>query len=224
MKGHPTTFWAKLRRDPAAENAEWHSVEHHCGDVAACFEMLLNQPVIAVRLARLAGLSKLDAIQRSRLCVFAALHDLGKCNSGFQRRRDLPRGDPRTAGHTAEVCALLDVQNEDSDRLGAALGVERLISWFESDDAFYELFLATLSHHGRPLAVSPARAGIDPLERCPHLCTPWASAYGIKRRRSARNFRMKMYSPSAARTSALRDAPSAFVRRSSSFLSGLPAE
>lgn len=97
MRGTPTSFWAELRRDQATGTVEWHSVEHHCADVAACFEMLLNQPIIASRLARLAGLEELDAVQRARLCALAALHDLGKCNSGFQRRRDLPRTDPPDA-------------------------------------------------------------------------------------------------------------------------------
>ena len=91
--------WAKAdHQDPT----RIHLLEHHLADVGACFEALLAQPIIRRRLARTAGLDDLDAATAARLAVFAALHDIGKVNVGFQARiwraADLA-GKAETAAH-----------------------------------------------------------------------------------------------------------------------------
>lgn len=61
-----------------------HLLEHHLADVGACFEALLAQPRIRERLASSGGLDAVDETTASRLAPFAALHDIGKANMGFQ--------------------------------------------------------------------------------------------------------------------------------------------
>ena len=104
-------FWAKA--EPRQGHPKRiHLLEHHLADVGVCFKVLLAQPTIRQRLARSGGLEDLHETIAARLCVFAALHDIGKVNVGFQtriwREADLPTGKrkPRWAGHTLDgsVC------------------------------------------------------------------------------------------------------------------------
>lgn len=103
MRGVPTTFWGKLRQlgDIPAE-WEWHPLLDHCADVAAVTNTLLQLPVWQQRLAKLAG-RELDPTDRARLCVLAALHDVGKLNLGFQAKGRPDLG--ATAGHVEEAVA-----------------------------------------------------------------------------------------------------------------------
>ena len=88
--------WAKF------DQGRIHLLEHHLADVGACFEALLAQPTIRQRLARSGGMEDLDESTVARLSVFAALHDIGKANVGFQARvwqdADLPEGRRRPGG------------------------------------------------------------------------------------------------------------------------------
>ena len=77
-------FWAKAQPYRQKGPERIHLLGHHLADVGACFEALLAQPTIRQRLARTAGRNTLDAATAARLCVFAALHDIGKVNTGFQ--------------------------------------------------------------------------------------------------------------------------------------------
>ena len=77
-------------------------------DVGACLEALLAQPTICRRLARSGGLDDLAPSTIARLCVLAALHDVGKVNVGFQAQiwqpEELPRGEKiRSTGHYDHV-------------------------------------------------------------------------------------------------------------------------
>ena len=74
-------FWGKSDRS-APERV--HLLEHHLADVGACLEALVKQPTIRRGLAHAAGCDDLDDVTAARLCVFAALHDIGKVNIGFQ--------------------------------------------------------------------------------------------------------------------------------------------
>ena len=109
-KTYTRRFWGKSGRD-ASECI--HLLEHHLADVGACFEGLLRQPLIRQRLAHTAGWDDVDDVTAARLCVFAALHDIGKVNIGFQtqiwRREDHYNGlrPPGRAGHTVDRFRLL---------------------------------------------------------------------------------------------------------------------
>lgn len=61
----------------------WHALTCHSMDVAAVFEALTGQPVIARRLADAAGRG-LTGTDRARLAALVFLHDLGKLHPGFQ--------------------------------------------------------------------------------------------------------------------------------------------
>ena len=147
--------WAKSdRQDPR----HIHLLEHHLADVGACFEALLSQPTIRGRLARSGGWDSLDEATSARLAVFAALHDIGKANVGFQtriwREEDLGgRRKPRWAGHTSDLAPVLTGEDRATvDWFFAALGWDDLLTWDDRDgETVCAMLVATLSHHGRPL-------------------------------------------------------------------------
>ncbi|MDE2993989.1 MAG: CRISPR-associated helicase Cas3' [Chloroflexota bacterium] len=151
-------FWAKADRQ-APDRI--HLLEHHLADVGACFEALLDQPTIRRRLARTACLDQLDDATAARLAVFAALHDIGKVNVGFQariwRKTDIPMGQliPCRTGHTADLVPVLDPygDTETAAWFFPALGwVDDVLEWDDKGGVTAcALFVAALSHHGEPL-------------------------------------------------------------------------
>ena len=143
MKGQPATYWAKLTiRDGAV--ARWHPLLDHSADVCACTVVLLEQDVIRHRLARLGGIEELTGAQCARLGCFAALHDVGKYNTGFQNRAWSHR-QPQ-AGHVKEVLGLFG-GGRNGRRLAEALGFEELSSWGSGETAG-RCLIAAFSHHG----------------------------------------------------------------------------
>ena len=151
-QSHAKRFWGKAdRKDPDRV----HLLEHHLADVGACFEALLAQPTIRRRLARTAGLDDIDDVTAARLCVFAALHDIGKASVGFQTR-------VRGASHTLDMVPV--VTGEDYETAGAFF--DALGWWWDATETWDDrggetvcgLMVATLSHHGRPLQLEGGRA------------------------------------------------------------------
>lgn len=140
-------------------------------DVGACFEALLAQPTIRHRLAVSGGLDDLDAATMARLCVFAALHDIGKVNVGFQTRiwqpTDTPAGQkmPRRAGHIADLTPVLNGKDEKtSGWFLEALGCwDEMLTWDATDGhTACGFFVASLSHHGRPLQLDDPQYDKNP--------------------------------------------------------------
>ncbi len=132
-------FWAKTVRNEAGSITAWHALRDHSADVAACAEALLAQPTWRRRLSAIAGAGNLSAITCSRLAVFAALHDLGKFNIGFQAKVRIDLGT-LPAGHVKEGRAALE-----------ALPLTELArcDWGE---ASLGLLASAICHHGRPYA------------------------------------------------------------------------
>ena len=95
---HTRRFWAKARPYGQPSPEKVHLLEHHAADVGACFEALLAQPTIRRRLARSGGLATLDDETAARLALFAAMHDVGKVNVGFQTRVWAAADHPTGAG------------------------------------------------------------------------------------------------------------------------------
>ena len=62
----------------------FHRLEHHCADVAACFEALLLDPVLRARFKQASGADGFSVTTTDRLTVLVFLHDFGKLNTGFQ--------------------------------------------------------------------------------------------------------------------------------------------
>lgn len=184
MKGVPTGFWGKLEVEGDAVLG-WHPLAHHCADVAACAEALLRQTLLRRRLARLAGRDELDPVTMARLCVIAALHDLGKFNQHFQNK-GRPGAMPR-AGHVRELIPLFDPgRSRHAERFFKALSVIPLSAWGDNEVGWH-LLLAAVAHHGRPATLSPPElnddrtrwetvAGLDPIEGMATLaaaCLRW---------------------------------------------------
>jgi len=131
-------FWGKLSDDRKSSL----SLADHCIDVASVFRALCDLPAIQ----RSLGLGS-DAIVFERLAVFALLHDLGKCNAGFQVRRNPDAAN--TAGHVIETAALL-YDYDLSAKANDALGLGDISSWYDSQDGCSRMLLATIFHHGKP--------------------------------------------------------------------------
>ena len=152
--------WAKSDRE---NPGRIHLLEHHLADVGACFEALMRQPTIRQRLASTGGLDDLGESLIARLSVFAALHDIGKVNMGFQTRiwnpDSLPGGQQphefRCVGHTLELTPVLTRKDETT----AAWFFDALEWWYDATESWDDrggetvcaMLVATLSHHGRPL-------------------------------------------------------------------------
>ena len=144
----------------------YHRLEHHCADVAACFEVLLREPVVRARFARAAGEGGLCGVMEGRLAVIVFLHDFAKLNAGFQFKvRDpleLPPGRPPKMGHIGEAFFCVE-QAEICEALGFPQMVD---AW---GPGLEPLLLGALSHHGRPPR-KPSRTGSGP----PEIWKPFA--------------------------------------------------
>lgn len=147
----PPRLWGKLIKDDDGNVVSWLPLVDHCTDVACVFEALCQQDSIARALAHAAG-RPLNRIDIERLAVFAFIHDLGKCNHGFQAKA-LP--NPRNpAGHVREIVVLLH-EPELAARFMQAIDFERVTTWFEQPDTAYHMLVASISHHGKPFSAQP---------------------------------------------------------------------
>ena len=141
----------------------FHRLEHHCADVAACFEALLLDPVLRARFKQASGADGFSGTTVARLTVLAFLHDFGKLNTGFQFKvfdRNKFPGAPLKSGHIGEALLAPD---EICERLGL------FDIWRAWGNAVDPLLLAALSHHGRP-ARRPTHSGSGP----PEIWKPFA--------------------------------------------------
>ena len=135
--------------------------------MAAVTRALLEIPTIAARLAALLGTPSLSDADMQRLVAIAALHDLGKANAGFQRRR---------AGHVQPLVSLFSGRD---NRLLTTLvnqgGLAAIEHLFYADKG-HQPWRAALAHHGclpPPDAVLTelwsASGGYDPIAACKAL-------------------------------------------------------
>jgi CRISPR-associated endonuclease/helicase Cas3 len=153
------TFWGKL--NPSDQGPASHPLVDHCTDVAQVFRQLASSGAFGARL--FAHLPAPDPICVDRLAVVAFLHDLGKCNSGFQAKAD--PAARRTAGHVLEAISLLrepEIQVLWPAAFSELLG--EMAGWFVGSEAcLMALLLAAISHHGRPIRPQDAETDRNPV-------------------------------------------------------------
>ena len=88
------------------------------------------------------------------MCVFAALHDIGKTNLQFQAKANpaLRRGP--TASHTKDMMQLLngkDIENQERFMEAIPWLKDAMSQWDQNDgNTVCGLIIAMLSHHGKP--------------------------------------------------------------------------
>ncbi len=144
-------FWGKL--NPAGPVSL--SLNAHCLDVAMTFREMAELPGFR-RTLEAAAKRELDYHDMDRLAVLAMIHDIGKANLGFQMKVFDP-GAPR-AGHTREIEAVFR-DDRLLERFAQALDVDTLLSWADSQETMESFFMASWSHHGRPLRFDGAMTG-----------------------------------------------------------------
>ena len=160
MLGQPTGFWGKLERDADGAVRSWHPLADHCLDVACVTEALLTTSVLGARMAHLAGRDSLGPSDVARLAVLAALHDIGKFNHGFQAKAE-PGAGARAGGHVGPGAAQLWAIDPMSPVWGIdALGP--LLAWADDAHVVRHLLLASVGHHGRPVAIGAAQGDWRP--------------------------------------------------------------
>ena len=153
----PFQLWGKLRRMDGVTVAS-HPLLDHLVDVACCFAALADCPGVRRAMDKTAGrhLSRLDI---DRLTVLALLHDIGKASAGFQVKfwaGNAPPNWPLPGGHGSEALQLLyaDAANQGAPyRARQGLPLMEIGAWGE---AALTLLVASISHHGRPLAAASA--------------------------------------------------------------------
>ena len=165
LPAYTSHHWAKSDR---AEPGRIHLLEHHLADVGACFEALLEQPTILRRLTASAGVERLHESTKARLCVFAALHDIGKVNVGFQTQiwqssdiHDVSKKKPGWAGHTSGIVPVLRSIDADTSEwfLNHIGWHEHIVNWdADGGNTAAALFTAAMSHHGEPLNLHDSKA------------------------------------------------------------------
>lgn len=154
------TAWGKLTRNHSGGLVSTHPLIDHQTDVAACFLALAECTSIRRSLEKTAGRS-LDETDLQRLAVLVFLHDVGKANAGFQSRRwqspELPPGNWPTNpyGHGPEGWELISGRVPNAECYADGLPIAEIVTWGEA--AVCELLQASISHHGRPLGVSPGK-------------------------------------------------------------------
>ena len=150
-----TPAWGKWQGE-----GRFHRLEHHCADVAACFEAILEDPVPRRRFTVAAGQDPLHPTTLARLTVLAFLHDFAKINTGFQFKvrdsNDYPNRPPPRMSHVKEAFLCLG-----REEICHALGFYEIVNWGEEGAG--ALLIASLSHHGRP-ARGPDHPGRGPKE------------------------------------------------------------
>jgi CRISPR-associated helicase Cas3/CRISPR-associated endonuclease Cas3-HD len=155
MFGKPTNFWGKITKDQTDSVIAWHPLLDHCADVAACTQALLNQAIIRKRIAACGGMEDFNETQQARLCVLAALHDVGKFNIGFQNKA---LANPSFVdGHVSQTVWLFGSESQIRTEFLKALRLFEIMHW-ASEDALPRLLLAAICHHGRPISCQGGNA------------------------------------------------------------------
>jgi CRISPR-associated endonuclease/helicase Cas3 len=142
----PPFVWGKRGHDKTALVVPTQSLADHCADVAAAFSALLSSKGIATRVSHLLAGKPIPPEVADRLAYLVYLHDIGKCNAGFQARW---QDGVEAIGHITPLAAVIgsEADRDLSTLFFRALNGDRLRQW---GDGVGPLLDAIISHHGRP--------------------------------------------------------------------------
>ena len=157
-----------------------HRLEYHCADVAACFEALLEDPILESRVAAACNGQELDSVTKARLTYLAYLHDFGKVSRGFQSKISHSDYQDRVLfankGHIGPALACC----QDEPMLLALEFIDTVGTWGPGAE---QLLRSTLAHHGRPaIEPRPGSAGFGKLWKSSGNYDPQAAARHLVRR------------------------------------------
>lgn len=159
-------FWGKLHRSSDNKCAVL-ALADHCIDVASVFRALCDLRAIRHSLTQLLPSCEEREVLLDRLAVFALLHDLGKCNIGFQAKRE--PSAKHIAGHVRETAPLF-LDETLSNMAAEALGLAGMSTWFKEPEGGARLLIASISHHGKPAFDWGAADGNDIRAMSRHWC------------------------------------------------------
>ncbi len=148
IRQHVSGFWAKAGPDG------YHPLIGHSADVAAVFCELVKEGSNARRrLEQLARAPDGELLAQS-LAYYAALHDLGKANHGFQDKagpwsRPDRAVDWQVSGHVAPVIGSFTADASFKRMVAGLLEPVPI-----AQDLALEIFLTSVCHHGQPLDTS----------------------------------------------------------------------
>ena len=146
MRPPITSPWGKLEKDEVGQVVAWLPLAMHCIDVACVFRALVGLPW-AQRALQSATPTALEERHYDRLAVLAFLHDVGKCNLGFQAKSEV--APAATAGHVRELALMFDADWQPRWLEGLRYPVMQ--KWFVGDETALRMLIASVSHHGAPV-------------------------------------------------------------------------
>lgn len=162
-------FPGKIMKDSNGRTLDVHPLHQHSLDSAMCMKALLSDPVSRRALAKLGGLSDLDATQVERIAALQYWHDVGKAATGFAVKSVEDPNKPAETGHVEEAFALFD--GDLAKTFEHCFGLTQVSAWFGgSQHAACDFLLAALSHHGRPVKLPSGSAEMAQLTKA---WTPW---------------------------------------------------
>ena len=145
--------WGKFCK----EDKKTHHLAHHCADVAACFEALIDIPTIRSRFEQAAERNLCPA-DIARLSMIAFLHDVGKLHPDFQAQKWLseqiiPQQSKvyKKSGHSGQGKAIF-FSRDLHEKIGFPLLIQEIIKW-GCESTICGLLNASFAHHGRPIRV-----------------------------------------------------------------------
>ena len=157
MKDLMYKYWGKARKKEDGEGFDYHLLVYHCLDVAAVGKVWLEQNhALRKSIAYALGMNKDDKQLYDTICLFFALHDLGKFDIRFQSKvpdiRNIIWDDLQ---HNDLLLSQAKISEFDHGKAGYSTFIKHFTQLLSLDDLDYEILdkwkpwiAAVTGHHG----------------------------------------------------------------------------